>query len=458
MPGNKRAQTLLGVVLSLLFLTVIMFLSASKTPLQILPLVILLAPIVFAITFINTDVALILLIFSMMLSPELKLADVPQRAVVMRVDDILLLVVFFSWLAKMAINKQLALIKNTPLNLPIAAYILIYMFSTGRGIIAGYISPVASSFYILKYIEYFMLFFMVSNNVSSKRQIKIFIKIFLITCAITCVYALITIMPMGRATAPFEGPTGEPNTLGGYLILLFAITAGIFAYSQSRIWRFWCGVLACFIFVTLLQTLSRGSYIAFIPMYLAIIAFTRRKKALFVVILILAIFILPAKLPTKVIERITKTFTAGQVYEPFAGTRITLEQSAAYRVEAWKYVIKKWSKNPFLGFGVTGVGLVDTQYPRVLGESGIIGLLIFIWMLSAIFKNTIQVMKTIQDDWMQGLSMGFLAGLIGLTFHCFAANTFIIVRIMEPFWFLAAIVAMLPHLQEDLGNSIEHAL
>ncbi|MBI4620325.1 MAG: hypothetical protein HY739_09220, partial [Desulfobacterales bacterium] len=31
--------------------------------------------------------------------------------------------------------------------------------------------------------------------------------------------------------------------------------------------------------------------------------------------------------------------------------------------------------------------------------------------------------------------------------HAIGANTFIIVRIMEPFWFLAAIVIMLPVLE-----------
>jgi hypothetical protein len=44
--------------------------------------------------------------------------------------------------------------------------------------------------------------------------------------------------------------------------------------------------------------------------------------------------------------------------------------------------------------------------------------------------------------------MGFLAGYIALLFHAVGANTFIIVRIMEPFWFVLAMVVMLPHLPE----------
>ena len=113
----------------------------------------------------------------MLLSPELKIAEVPARAVVVRIDDILLIVVFFSWLAKMAIN-ELGLLRKTHLNSLIIAYIFIYIISTIIGILNGRIHPLKSFFYILKYIEYFTLYFMVSNNIKNKKQIKIFIFCF----------------------------------------------------------------------------------------------------------------------------------------------------------------------------------------------------------------------------------------------------------------------------------------
>jgi hypothetical protein len=52
-----------------------------------------------------------------------------------------------------------------------------------------------------------------------------------------------------------------------------------------------------------------------------------------------------------------------------------------------------------------------------------------------------------QDPFDKGLSIGFIAGFTGLLFHAIGANTFIIVRIMEPFWFIAAMVMMIPSLQ-----------
>jgi hypothetical protein len=57
--------------------------------------------------------------------------------------------------------------------------------------------------------------------------------------------------------------------------------------------------------------------------------------------------------------------------------------------------------------------LIDSQYPRVIGETGIIGLWIFIWLMITILQNSMQVLKTVQDDWERGLTLGFLAGFIG---------------------------------------------
>ncbi|MGD9015127.1 MAG: O-antigen ligase family protein [Candidatus Omnitrophota bacterium] len=428
-----------------------MFLSTSKLPSQTFALIFILAPIVFLITFINTDVALIILIFSMLLSPELKLAEVPQRAVVVRIDDILLIVVFFSWLAKMAINKQLGLLKHTPLNLPMIAYILVCILSTGIGILLGRINPLKSSFYILKYSEYFMLYFLVTNNIRDKQQIRLFITAFLITGVIICAYATSQIGSLPRVTAPFEGSQAEPNTLGGYLILLFAVCMGLFLYTPSSREKLFSGALAGFIILPFLFTLSRSSYFAFIPMYLTLIIFSKKKKAFLIIILILAVLIAPIILPmgTRLAtERVAKTFTPGAIYEPF-GRRIPLDDAASARVQSWKRVFGQWMRRPFLGYGVTGVGLVDAQYPRVLGETGIIGFWIFVWLLMAIFRSIVGTINNTDDEWSQGLALGLLAGFIGLLIQALGANTFIIVRIMEPFWFLTAVVMMLPEISKQ---------
>ena len=456
---NKKAQvsTFKIVIPFLLLFFTSALLIISKPAAGSFLLFLILAPVILIITFLNTDLALIILIFSMLLSPELTIAQVPARTVVVRIDDMLLIVVFLSWLAKTAIHKELGMLKYTPLNKLMLAYIVACIFSTSLGIMFNQIKPATSFFYILRYFEYFLLYFLFTNNVRDKRQIKLFISIFLITGAIVCIYAASQIGTLTRVTAPFEGAHPEPNTLGGYLLLLFAVCMSFFLYSPSAKWKIFPGLLALFIIPPFIFTLSRASYIAFLIMYVFIVFTSKRKIALSIISLALAMVLTSVLVPSvqkTITARIKKTFTSPIVYKAF-GKAIPLEQSAASRVESWKRVTGQWTRSPLFGYGVTGVGLVDSQYPLVLGETGIIGFLIFLALLRKIYKLAKNSFKNITDDWAKALSLGFIGGYIGLLIHSFAANTFIIVRIMEPFWFLTAIIVMLPEIYLAPENKLE---
>lgn len=84
---------------------------------------------VFLVVFIKTEFGLYLVIFSMLLSPELGSGGggiAEGRRIIIRSEDVLLLVVAFSWFAKTAVNKELGLTLKTPLNRPIMLYIAVH--------------------------------------------------------------------------------------------------------------------------------------------------------------------------------------------------------------------------------------------------------------------------------------------------------------------------------------------
>jgi len=117
---------------------------------------------VFTVSFVNTMLALYILIFSMLLSPEFVAGGVKGgaalgRGVTLRLDDFLLIVVGFSWFLKNAVHKELGLILKTPLNKPIFYYILACIVSTGFGVMAGRADAKTGFFFVLKYFEYFVV-------------------------------------------------------------------------------------------------------------------------------------------------------------------------------------------------------------------------------------------------------------------------------------------------------------
>ncbi len=411
------------------------------------PLTLIFGTIVFILTLVNTEVGLAILIFSMLLSPEIIVGEVPGRDIVIRLDDLLLLIITFAWMAKTAINKGLALFAKTPLNKAIGVYILICVIATLRGISLGYVVPEKGFLYVLRYIEYFLLYILVVNHIHSRKQIKFFLTAFFITCAIVAVYGIIQIPQGIRVSAPFEGEFGEPNTFGGYLLFIFCLAMGLLLKKMPKNTNYALAGLIILIFFPFLYTLSRASYIAIIFSFFTFIIFGKRKVVLITVMITIAVSIILIK-PEAVFFRVEYTFKFEDESLAKIGD-IYLDYSSSARIFSWLDSFETWKKHPILGRGITGIGFLDGQYIRTLPEMGIIGLFAFLWLLWTIYKNSHGIYKQMDDNFFKGLSLGFIAGFIGLAVHALTANTFIILRIMEPFWFVTGMIMMLPKVKEE---------
>jgi O-antigen ligase len=398
------------------------------------------------VTLVNTDAGLAILIISMLLSPEILLGRVPGRDVVIRAEDILLVVITFAWLAKTAIKKGLAIFVKTPLNKIISLYLFLCYVSTFRGMALGYVGLEKGLFYLLRYTEYFLLFILVANQVHSRKQIRFFLASFFIVCAIVSVIGILQIPSGARVTAPFEGEAGEPNSFGGYLLFILCIAIGIYLHDVSPRLKKAMLALSVLIIFPFFYTLSRASYTALVFSFIAFVIFSKKK---FILVSVMTALILAGILlkPGAVLTRVTSTFQTRQANLAQIGG-FYLDSSSSERIFSWQESVRAWKKNPFLGRGAGGFPLIDGQYVVLLPEQGLLGLIAFLWLLWTILKQSLSIYKKIDDELYKGLTLGFLAGLIGLMVHAVTANTFIIIRIMEPFWFIAGIIMMLPSLSK----------
>ena len=96
---------------------------------------------------------------------------------------------------------------------------------------------------------------------------------------------------------------------------------------------------------------------------------------------------------------------------------------------------------------------MDAQYIRTLTEAGLLGFIAFCWLAWAIWRTARDRLRSASDRFSSALSLGYLAGYVAMLVHGIGANTFIIVRIMEPFWLLTALVVALPETAENEENS-----
>lgn len=407
---------------------------------------------VLVIVIASDELALYLLIFSMLLGPEfivggLGMGTTLGRGLTFRLDDVLILIIGLAWLGKNALHKELGLFPRTRLNRPIAAYSFAAIFATGLGMIVGNVKALGGTLFVLKFIQYFVIYFMVVNNLRSRKQFERFLVALLATAAIASLIGILQISSAARVSAPFEGSSGEPNTFGGYLVLMLAVVGGLYLTSESFQRKVILVSLAILIVVPLVFTLSRASYAAVVALAGAFLAFGQRKllvASLVALSLVVAPFIFPKAAADRVLYTFTQPVHPGQAV--IGGIR--LDTSASERLSAWQEVVfADWPKQPIFGYGVTGYRFVDSQYFRVLAETGLVGLLAFLWLQISLFRQARNVLRRTHDSLFKGMALGFLAGLIGLIVHSMGTNTFIIVRIMEPFWFLAGMVIMIPQLE-----------
>ena len=376
------------------------------------------------------------------------------RGVSLRFDDFLIAVIGTAWLLKVAINKDFGIFLRTPLNLPIAFYLLACVVATANGYLTNpRVNPSVATFYILKYFEYFLVYFMAVNHLKEREQIRRFVITMLVVCFLICLYGIYQIPSGVRVSAPFEGEEGEPNTLGGYLVMMLSLVIGLLVTQGSFKKKLPLLALVPFILVPLAATHSRGSWVALPFMLLTLIFLSKRRLAIIIPMLII-IAISPLVLPKSVIDRAAYTFTQPEEEGQLKIGAVKIDTSTSARLESWRLILTEdFVKRPLLGYGITGYSFVDAQIPMILTNTGVVGLIAFFFLIGMVFRASFRVYRTCRDPLYCGLALGHLGALVGLLVHSIGANTFIIVRIMEPFWFLTALVVMSPEIEGRENSS-----
>lgn len=424
------------------------------------PLIILAASIgltAFVLCFLSFKLALFMLIFSMLLSPEFGERGTEGGGATIRLDDLLLVLIAFGWLARVAAHKELSFVRKTPLNRWIFFYMMSCVFSTMVGMMFGRVDYITGFFFVVKYIEYFVVFFVAANFITERKHIVQFLIGILGTFFIVLMVALAQVPAGGRITAPFEGKGGEPNTLGGYAVLLLAIVIGLLLNLNASVpkkIKTYLVILAGLSVMIILFTGSRGSWLAIMPMFGTFVVLSKKRL---VMIICLAIFgaLFPIIAPKSVKERFAYTFEKqdnewSKMQEKVGG--VTLDTSTSERVSSWRDGFNAFTKHMILGYGITGWRFLDAQYIKTLVEQGVLGLFAFLGMIYMIIKSTFKIHRNSNDELFKGISLGVVAGTIGMLAHGISTNTFIIVRIMEPFWFLVAMVIAMPDIEQTMAK------
>lgn len=403
---------------------------------------------VFAVTVIRVEYGVAILVVATLLSPEIDLTGEPvgSQAVNIRYNDLLIGVIFLGVIVKMAFEGRTVLWRPSAINAAICAYFGICIISTLLAVRANL--PAwdrrLAFFVALKMIEFYMIFFLVGNAVHDLRTVRRQTVLFLIVAMIVCVYSINMIRTVDRVGTPFEAQGAEPNTLGGYLMIVMCVGAGLFTQAPRTRTKLALLLVCAMTFIPFLYTLSRASYVALIVAFSALGVMSRRTSILGAVALTLILS--PILMPDEVKDRVNYTFQrgTGEKVELFGKELpIQVDKSTGERVYVWQKVKFLLTVAPWFGGGLAWEKVLDSQYARVIMETGLFGLAAFLYLQLQLVRTCRQASRWATDWFGKGLALGVTACVIGLIVHALGTISFLIIRIMEPFWFLVALTVVI---------------
>ena len=296
--GKSLRHNVVGLVTVLLLATLIALLSSSAD-FQTIGMIAA-ALVLLLIVLLSAEATFYVLIFSMLLSPEFIVGGLvgsstaATRGITLRLDDYIIFIIALAWLFRLAVYKEAAVIRRTPLTGPIVGYLGISLIVTLWGATSGRLNLLTGFFFVLKYIEYTFIYFLVVNYVRDRAQVRRLMMAVLATAIIISIIAIAQIPSGVRVSAPFEGESGEPNTLGGYLVLMLALALAFVGEARNPRQRAFFFGITMVMMVPLAYTYSRTSWLAFVGMLGATIALSRNKTiflvmvAVFIVIMVVS--------------------------------------------------------------------------------------------------------------------------------------------------------------------------
>ena len=247
---------------------------------------------------------------------------------------------------------------------------------------------------------------------------------------------------------------GNPNILAEYLILGIPVSMSLFFTSKKLLKKLLFLGTTLILLLTLVLTLSRGSWLGF-AFGVAVFVLLINKKLLLlsIPIGIIGVFVLP----DSIIHRISSIGNLA-------------DSSNAYRIVIWAMTLKIIRENWLvgLGFGYAPFKQVfesnirtmpifhaHNTYLEITAELGIVGILLFVALLFVMYKYSILNLIKSNNKFIKYTTAAILASISGLLVQGLVEHVLYLTRIIATFWILIGVLLVLMRLEKGNRNLVE---
>lgn len=426
-------------------------------------ILIIVAAVTALVIILNPFWGVILFAIAMSSSPRLQIGQLEVRSIELRVDDLLFVLILVGWAGNTLMHsraRQMQRILPRHILVPIWLFWSIGVVSSCVGAIAGYVDPLAATFYILKLLQYVLLFIAIFHLVDSRRKFVLILGVLVAVGVFVNLWAWLQMATSlyftnyvaipdllntqayfsGRATLPFDR---GPNMLGNYFVIYIPILVCIGIHFRDRLtYRVTISALLVLSAFSLVFSGSRSGFLG-VGAALLVLATTARpyhgslvRRVLALCIVFYVVFQILIFIPTSrelwFVVRLKEMFSS----DIFQASSVTTRTNVMWQQESLPYF---W-KNPLLGVGLSFRRVFDSNYVRILVEMGVLGFTVYMWQQYALWRHVHKIYASTQDPLLRLVAAAGGAALIGLLFSGTAAEVFAVVRTAEPFWFLMAVI------------------
>lgn len=371
----------------------------------------------------------------------------------------------------------------TPLTLPVLIFVFYQLLLA--------LHPNLPTMYNIAYalrdpINFAVPFFAAVYLIRDRQQLKFFLYLWLILAVVIALYGLkqyylglsnwetawlsISRTHILHGRVRIFSTLGSADALGMHMAVSIVLALGL-ALSTNRVLIKYAAIAAVPLFLLVdLLTLTRGAYSAVLVGVLALTLITRNRTLLVGLLLAgcLAVGWYQVNQDSMLANRVMTMFSPDEdasftIRQNYVEQYLPVIAESPFGMgpattgrQGW--ILLEWAGvDPELIESLAGIP-TDNYYFRIALETGWVGLLLFISLLSLVLLMGLRIYLTSQDQQIRWLAASLVAAYIAMAVASISNNYFSHVQLKLFFWFSIGVLANLPKIErEAAGDSNEDA-
>jgi len=353
---------------------------------------------------------------------------------------------FAAWIARLLAFREG--VSWPRLSGPLALFVGATLFS-----LLNATAPVLAFKEIAKWVEFIGVMTFVANelNPGQKRVAVVCVLLAGVAQSLLGVYQFLArsgpefFVVLGRFVRAY-GTFEQPNPYAGYLGLVapLALALGLPLLRRSERsarsdWLYWLAAGSLVITATAIgMSWSRGAWIAFAAAVVAVIVANSRRAAMALASLVAVIALMGAAgglgvVPDSITHRLTGFLPSAGIRDVRSVEVTDANYASLERLAFWQAALDMWRDHPWLGVGLgnyaaaytayslpkwrMALGHAHNYYLNIACETGLVGLLAYLFLWAAAFVQVGQAIRKSGDLFARCLAVGALGMLVHVSVH-----------------------------------------